>query len=287
MFQVRGVLPTHPAPPKSAVASPLPARRLHATLARRLPPPAPRSPPRTACPACDPRQHAEAFNQPLTSWDTSRVTNMQGMFWVRCSPHFAVAPLSPRHADAALARRLPPPGPQPAPHRVPCLRPSAARVRLQPAAELEHLTRDGDALHVSGRLLPARFAPDICTVQPSPLPAPCKPRSLAASRLPRQAARARTVCPACDPRQGAHAFNQPLSFGTSRVTNMAAMFHVCCSPRASPLISAQSSPLPCPLRASRARLPPPASRPAARSAPCALLATLGTGRVGLQPAPEL
>ena len=37
-----------------------------------------------AC-ACDPRQLATAFNQPL-SWDTSRVTGMYRMFWVRCSP---------------------------------------------------------------------------------------------------------------------------------------------------------------------------------------------------------
>ena len=38
------------------------------------------------CPACDPaRQLAEAFNQPL-SWDIPRVTDMNGMFQVRCAP---------------------------------------------------------------------------------------------------------------------------------------------------------------------------------------------------------
>ena len=43
------------------------------------------------CPACDPRQHAYKFNQPL-SWDTSRVTNMDNMFEARCSPR----PLHPK-----------------------------------------------------------------------------------------------------------------------------------------------------------------------------------------------
>ena len=50
------------------------------------------------------------------------------------------------------------PGPQPAPHRVPCLRPSAGREGLQPAAELGHLPRHGHALHVSSALIPARPA---------------------------------------------------------------------------------------------------------------------------------
>ena len=56
-----------------------------------------------------------------------------------------------------LARCLPPPPARsPPPHRVPCLRPSAARARLQPAPELGHLPRHGHALHVYRALL---FAP--------------------------------------------------------------------------------------------------------------------------------
>ena len=43
------------------------------------------------CPACDPRQYATAFNQPL-SWDTSGVTDMRYMFDVRCS----LRPLHPK-----------------------------------------------------------------------------------------------------------------------------------------------------------------------------------------------
>ena len=40
----------------------------------------------------------------------------------------------------------------------------------------------------------------------------------------------RTVCPACDPRQDARAFNQLLSWDTSRVLDMSNMFAVRCSP---------------------------------------------------------
>ena len=63
--------------------------------------------------------------------------------------------------------------------------------------------------------------------------AACKPRSLAGSRVPAHSP-PRTVCPACNPRQLAMAFNQPLSWDTSRVTNMFQMFNVRCSPRPAP-----------------------------------------------------
>ena len=49
------------------------------------------------------------------------------------------------------------------------------------------------------------------------------PRSPAASRLPGRTS-SRTVCPPFDSRQFASAFNQPLSFDTSSVTNMHQMF---------------------------------------------------------------
>ena len=85
---------------------------------RGRPPPAGRSSPFTVCPACNPRQKAEAFNRPL-SWDTSRVTNMNEMFSVRSSPRpvppkLQLRPLpSTRCVHAAITAR-----PQPAPHRV-------------------------------------------------------------------------------------------------------------------------------------------------------------------------
>ena len=56
---------------------------------RGRPPPAalldPYTSPRTTCPSFDSRQFASAFNQPL-SLDTSSVTNMFAMFYVRSSP---------------------------------------------------------------------------------------------------------------------------------------------------------------------------------------------------------
>ena len=62
----------------------------------------------------------------------------------------------------------------------------------------------------------------------STLHAPCTPLCLPP---PRPAARPRTVCPACDPRQRAYAFNQPqLNWDTSGVTNMNHMFVVRCTP---------------------------------------------------------
>ena len=82
MFRVRSSLV--PCPPRSGV-EPSPARCLHR---RRPPPPAPaglHTSLHTACPPFDSRQNAKAFNQPL-SFDTSSVTDMRQMFYVRSSP---------------------------------------------------------------------------------------------------------------------------------------------------------------------------------------------------------
>ena len=95
MFWVRPLLPARFAPDIGS----RPARCVHTAIARRLSRPPARSPPRTVCPACDPRQGASTFNQPL-SWDTSRVTDMSQMFYVRCSP-------PPRPPISALSRPLP------------------------------------------------------------------------------------------------------------------------------------------------------------------------------------
>ena len=96
----------------------------------------------------------------ISGWDTSRVTDMWGMFSVCCSPRPAppICSRSPlpctlraRSPRSLAASRLP--APKPAPHRVPCLRPSAARDGLQPAPELGHVPRHGHDLHVSRALL--------------------------------------------------------------------------------------------------------------------------------------
>ena len=105
-------------------------------------------------PCFRPRQAAAAFNQPL-SFDTSRVTNMAGMFEVR-SPARALPAEPPSRGSSAC-------GP---------------------------------------------FAP-------AAAPRAFRPAHLASYRTPY-----------FRPRQAAAAFNQPVNFNTSRVTNMAGMFLV-------------------------------------------------------------
>ena len=107
---------------RARARSPPPACRRHAQLAAHREP------------CLRPRQWASAFNQPL-SWDTRRVTHMRNMFYVRCYPRPDPASVQSRpHPPAsshtrsgalvhAVGRRLTPPGPQLAPHRLPCLRP--------------------------------------------------------------------------------------------------------------------------------------------------------------------
>ena len=113
------------------------------------------------------------------------------MFSVRCSPR----PVPPNPQSLALPpcahtlcvcatvarKHLPLPGPQLAPHRVPCVRPSPERVRLQPAAQLGHLKRRSWALvahelDVLRARLPALCAPQTCSRTFSPLHAACTPR---------------------------------------------------------------------------------------------------------------
>ena len=92
MFKVR----TSPRPaPTICSCSPLPGTLRSHSIARRACRLPARSPTRTVCLACDPRQHAEAFNQPL-SWDTSRVKNMFSMLYVCCSPR----PPAPRYLQS-------------------------------------------------------------------------------------------------------------------------------------------------------------------------------------------
>ena len=96
----------------------------------------------------------------------------------------------------------------------------------------------------------------------------------------------RTVCPPFDSRQGASAFNQPLSFDTSSVTTMYFMFYVRSSP--CPAANLQSSSLLCTLRARCGRPPPPACQPvhlALHHIPSSF--RLSAESVGVQPAAVL
>eukprot|EP00964_Phaeocystis_antarctica_P110368 scaffold74728_cov41-Phaeocystis_antarctica.AAC.1 len=79
--------------PRSPAASCLPARKSS----------------RTVCPPFDSRQLASAFNQPL-SFDTSSVTTMYGMFYVRSSPR-ALPPICSRALPAPCLHRGRPPPP--------------------------------------------------------------------------------------------------------------------------------------------------------------------------------
>ena len=93
----------------------------------------------------------------ISGWDTSRVTNTQGMFYVRSSPRStqsAVAAPFHRHAACTPRYRMPPPASRPAapPHRVPCLRPSACY---------------GYGRHVHMRCSPAPCPPICRTARPA------------------------------------------------------------------------------------------------------------------------
>ena len=113
------------------------------------------------------------------------------------------------------------------------------------------------------------------------------PHNCTPPRLPVRSS-PRTVCPAYDPPQKATAFNQPLSWDTSSVTQMSYTFDVGCSPPPPSTRVCSHALCParcvhCPSHAAGAhrrrprhtsRLP----RPTARPAPRALLATLGRAR---------
>eukprot|EP00964_Phaeocystis_antarctica_P052428 scaffold30701_cov45-Phaeocystis_antarctica.AAC.1 len=176
----------------------------------------PRPPLNAACrrgrpPPAAPRPGALAFNQPL-SFDTSSVTAMTNMFFVRSSPYPApnLQSRPPLHAACAA---------------------------------------------VVHRLLP----PNLYT---SP----------------------RTACPSFDSRQYALAFNQPLTFDTSSVTNMDWMFDVHSSPCPVP----QFAVAPCPARRVRRSRPPPAAPRPSYLAPHRMpFFRLSAARAGVQPAAEL
>ena len=114
------------------------------------------------------RQSASSFNQAL-SLDTSSVTSMFGMFYVRSTraiPHFPVESL---HAHC-LHHRNPTPShlPARASPRTVCLPfDSAGRVIVQPAAESRHVQRHNHAWHVL-RALPCT----LLTRPPPPLSCP-------------------------------------------------------------------------------------------------------------------
>eukprot|EP00964_Phaeocystis_antarctica_P146579 scaffold112914_cov42-Phaeocystis_antarctica.AAC.1 len=147
---------------------------------------------------------------------------MYQMFKVRSSP--CPAPNLQSSLHCTRWTQSPPsagPHPRPAP-RMPSSRHSTESVGVQPAAELRHLQRHEHVPDVRGALLPVscpRPAVELSS------PARCVDRGHPPpSRLSGRTS-PRTVCPPFGSRQYASAFNQPLSFDTSSVTNMGYMFH--------------------------------------------------------------
>ena len=136
------------------------------------------------------RQNAQVFNQPL-SLDTSKVTRMNDVFWVRlraCPCHPLTSRVLPARYRGCHPNALPSPGPPCRPHGILPLD-SAACASVQPAAEFRHVKRHEHKLHVSGalracschpvtsRVLPARYLGCYPNALPSPGP-PYRPHSM-------------------------------------------------------------------------------------------------------------
>ena len=247
MFRVRSSLPC----PQSAVGS------TPCTRCLRLP-----SQPRAACPTCAPsrmpssRQLASAFNQPL-SFDTSRVTTMYGMFYVRSSlcPAPDLQSSLILHAACTAAARRPPFCQSTPPTRVfmRSFRLSAQGTTAfnQPLSfDTSSVTTMDHMFNVRSSSCSARnLQPSLILQYAWDAVACCPPASRPAS-CPVQYALLLTW-------QDASAFSQPLSFDTSRVTTISGMFHVRSS--LCPAPNLQSSP---PLHAActaAARRPPSAN----------------------------
>ena len=162
-----------PAPPKSVVApSRLCMLRAHRNRSPRSASCGPQPAPRTVCPACRPSPVRDGLQPAAQLGHVPR--HEHGLNVLRAllpapASQICSRALSPVHAARApqslAAFRLLWPAARPA-HRVPCLRPSAVRDGLQPAAQLGHLPRHEHVRHVLRALLPAP-APPKSVVAPS------------------------------------------------------------------------------------------------------------------------
>ena len=139
---------------------------------------------------------------------------------------------------------------------MPSFRLSAGRVGVQPAAELRHLQSHKYVSDVRGALLPVPCPES--AVEPSP--ARCWHRGRPPPPASRPVARPAPYTLRLT-RQGAKAFNQPLSFDTSSVTDMESMFYVRSSSCSAPNLQSSSPP-----HAACAAPSPSASQPAAHPA---------------------
>ena len=198
------------------------------------------------------------------------------MFVVRCAPprpasQSAVVP-SPLHA--VRAHRLPPPGPDPAPCNACTTMRDCFTCTAPPPVPVPQSAVASTSLCAC------------CGAQRAVMAAPTAPPRLPACRLLPVHHMAHHMCPsapACDPPQDAIKFNQPLSWDTSRVTDMGNMFEVHRSPRAppiSPVPPCNNVHAPCTTAGRRALPASCGPRSSARYIPahCALLASLRSTR---------
>ena len=177
------------------------------------------------------------------------------MFYVRSSPCPAPNLQSPPlHATCtAVARHLPPPSSRPAPYALLSTRQQAYAFNQPLSFDTSSVTNMGHMFYTAGAFnQPLSFDTSSVTdmrymfqVRSSPLLAPnlqsSPPLHAARRRLP-PPDRKPSFRPSRQTRQGATAFNQPLSFDTSSVTDMFQMFWVRSSPCPAPNL--QSSPPP-------------------------------------------
>jgi hypothetical protein len=127
-------------------------------------------------------------------------------------------------ACAAAAARPPASQPAPLPRMARPPFDSAGRVGVQPAAQLGHVQGHGHVGHVL-RALRACPGPQALS-RAFPVHARLRRRRATASRLPARTPPPPYRMPSFSTRQRTSAFNQPLSFNTSKVTNMNYMFWV-------------------------------------------------------------
>ena len=217
-----------PCPPPSLLSR---AHPVHMPIASLPPHALTRLPGRTSsratCPLFHSTQGAAVFNQPL-SFDTSKVTNMHRMLFVRSARAPAPTALSrslPVHA-ACVAATQRPHASRAAPHRASHARLSTRQWAYKFNQPLSFDTSKVTNMHQMFYVRSARALPPTHAALNRTLPvhADCvapTPRPHASRPAPHRASHARLSA-----RQGVTAFNQPLSFDTSKVTDMGYMFDV-------------------------------------------------------------
>ena len=222
-----------------------PTQRPHASQ----PAPLPASHARLSTP-----QYASAFNQPL-SFDTSKVTGMGYMFYVRSAralPPTALSRALPVDADCVAATQRPHASRAarlPTSHARPSTRQYASVFNQPLSFDTSKVTNMRDMFFVrSARALAPTALSRALPVRADCVAATQRPHASRAAPLPTSHARLST-------RQYASAFNQALSFDMSRVTHTYRMFFVRSARALRPLVLSQAIPThaacaavaPCPL----------------------------------------